>query len=67
MAFQLPLHTLVQTEDDAFAYHYQQNSSLMQGSQPIITADLSCLECELGVSLVACMHSHKQHAGLDMI
>ena len=31
-----------------------------RGSQPIITADLTCLECELGVPLVACMHSHKQ-------
>ena len=31
-----------------------------RGSQPIITADLTCLECELGVLLVACMHSHKQ-------
>ena len=31
-----------------------------RGSQPIITAALTCLECELGVPLVACMHSHKQ-------
>ena len=31
-----------------------------RGSQPIITADLTCLECELGVPLVTCMHSHKQ-------
>ena len=31
-----------------------------RGSQPIITADLTCLECELGVPLVACMHCHKQ-------
>ena len=36
------------------------NASLMQGSQPIITADLTCLECELGVPSVACMHSNKQ-------
>ena len=31
-----------------------------RGSQPIITADLTCLECELGVPLLACMYSHKQ-------
>ena len=31
-----------------------------RGSQPIITADLTCLECELGVPLLAFMHSHKQ-------
>ena len=35
-------------------------TSSFRGSQPIITTGLICLEYELGVLTVGCMHSHEQ-------
>ena len=54
MAYQLPFHTLVLTEDDASACHMSTKVPALKESQLITTADFICLVRELRIPTVGC-------------
>ena len=60
MAYQLPFHTLILTEDDASACYISTKVPVLKGSQLMTTADLICLVRELRIPTVGCIHSHNQ-------